>query len=444
MAWRARVTLAVLAILVGWGWRHLARHAGPPRHRPVVTAHAPERLRRPPAVAEELHPDPWRRRARAELAALPAPPSPGRGHPVDDLLAAYWARQRVPPPGRCDDATFVRRACLDLTGLPPDEHAAAAFAADPAPDKDRRLVARLLADDRAYAEHWISFWNDLLCNDEVSYILVTRQPFTAWLYQALAENRPFDRLVAELLDPPPGGPEGFVRGVDWAFSGTVSEVAPMRAARATAQAFLGVNLKCASCHDHFTHSWKLADSWGLAGFFTAENLRPHRCDRPAGKPVPPRFLFPELGGVAPDSGREERLRALARLVTAPANPRFARVVVNRLFGRLFGRALIEPTDDLDGRTAFAPELLDWLAYDLMAHDYDLRRTLALLATSAAYRARSTDAGREAPADEPPPFPGPRPRRLSSEQFQDALACLTGHWPKPKAVAVPGPGGRVRA
>ena len=105
-----------------------------------------------------------------------------------------------------DDRQFIRRATLDVVGELPTPDEVRAFVADRAPDKRERLVARLLADDRRYAEHWLSFWNDLLRNDYrgTGYIDGGREQITAWLYAALANNLPYDQFVAALVNPTPG------------------------------------------------------------------------------------------------------------------------------------------------------------------------------------------------------------------------------------------------
>ena len=124
-------------------------------------------------------------------------------HPIDRLLAPYYAEHGVPPSGRADDIALVRRTYLDVTGQLPPPDAVRAFARDRRPDRQARLVGRLLADRVAYAEHWLTFWNDLLRNDYrgTGYIDGGREQITRWLYDALLTNMPFDRFVAELVDP---------------------------------------------------------------------------------------------------------------------------------------------------------------------------------------------------------------------------------------------------
>src|SRR5262249_6003766 len=145
-----------------------------------------------------------------------------------------------------------------------------AFVADRRPDKRARLVERLLNDRRRYAEHWLSFWNDALRNDYkgTGYIDGGRQQISNWLYTALFDNLPYDRFVAQLINPAPGaGAEGFSKGFTWRGVVNASQSTPMQAAQNISQVFMGVNLKCASCHDSFINDWQLADAYGLAGIY---------------------------------------------------------------------------------------------------------------------------------------------------------------------------------
>lgn len=402
---------------------------------------------------------------RREFAALKPPAAPPEaGNPVDAYLDAWWKQQTAPPPALCDDRTFLRRTFLDLIGLLPDEKEQRAFLEDRRADKRERLVGDLLARRRPYAEHWMTFWNDLLRNDEVALIEVNRAPITNWLYQALLENKPYDEFAAELIAPALNGPVGFVQGIEWKFATSASEAPPMQAARSVAQVFQGVNLKCASCHDSFEGPRKLAEAWNLAACFAPGSLEMQRCDQATGKTATPRFLFAEVGAVPAEAPLEMRREAVAVLVTRPQNPRFARVIVNRLYRQLFGEGIVAAVDDFDGARGSAPELLDYLAYDLARHDYDLKRTLRVMATSRAYQCKTRQGDRPilAPAAERPTptaesqngktstpqqlgqSPTFRRKRMTAEQFADAVATVTGHWPTPVLMQAEPGEGPVRA
>lgn len=350
----------------------------------------------------------------------PPPAKAGLESPLDRLVDRYFAANKIAWPSPVDDRTYARRVWLDTIGLlpPPDE--LAAFVADRAPDKRARLVARLLARDQAYAEHWLTFWNDLLRNDYkgTGYIDGGRKQITGWLYSALARNVPYDRFVAELLHPNAEA-EGFTKGILWRGAVNASMVPPMQAAQGVAQVFLGVNLKCASCHDSFINEYTLADAYGLASVYADGPLEIAECDKPTGHTARVKFLYGELGEIPPDAGPEARKQRLVEIITGRTNGRLPRTLVNRLWQRLVGYGLVEPVDEMD-KPAWSPELLDWLAEDLVAHGFDVKHTLARILTSRAYQLPAVNVGE---TEEHYVFRGPAVRRLSAEQFSDAVRTL---------------------
>ena len=353
-------------------------------------------------------------------------PDGGTAHPLDLFVEAYFRQVGVLPAGVVDDRTFCRRVSLDVLGLLPTPEALDAFEADPASDKRTRWVRSLLADGPRYAQHWLTFWNDLLRNDYrgTGYIDGGRKQISAWLYAALRDNKPYDQFVRELVNPTEAS-EGFSRGIVWRGTVNASMTPPMQAAQNISQVFMGVNLKCASCHDSFIDDWQLSDAYGLAGIYAEERLEMVLCDKPTGRIAPLRFLFPQLGAVDPEAPRDRRLEQLARLITGPDNGRLSRTIVNRLWARFLGRGLVEPLDVMQ-HPAWDPDLLDWLAEDLVAHGWDLKRTMEQILTSRAYQLPAVSLP-ESP-DEAFVFRGPGIRRLTAEQFRDALGSVTGVWP----------------
>lgn len=345
-------------------------------------------------------------------------------HPVDRLLAPYFAKHNVTPGALASDRRFVRRVYLDVIGLLPSPDQVTAFVDDRRPDKRARLVDALLANRQQYAEHWLSFWNDALRNDYrgTGYIDGGRRQITMWLYAALADNLPYDRFVAQLVNAAPGA-EGFTKGIVWRGVVNASQLPPMQAAQNVSQVFMGVNLKCASCHDSFINDWQLADAYGLASIYATEPLEMIECDRPTGKMSPTRFIYAELGKIDPKAARAARLAQLASVMTGPKNGRLSRTIVNRLWARFMGRGLVEPLDDME-QPAWHPELLDWLAEDLVANGYDLKKTMARILTSRAYQLDAVDVPDQVDSFV---FSGPAIRRMSAEQFADALSAVTGVW-----------------
>ncbi len=296
------------------------------------------------------------------LRSVELPPETAdRQHPIDQLVGAYLDQNGVEFPSAADPTQWLRRVSYDIIGLPPTAEELAAFAADTSPDRHIRWLKKRLTARKDYAEHWLSFWNDLLRNDYTGtgYIDGGRKQITGWLYRALYDNMPYDEFVRQLAAPTPDS-EGFMRGIKWRGNVNASQRTELQFSQNTAQVFLGINMKCASCHDSFIDHWTLKDAYGLAAITADEPLEMFRCDKPTGEIVQARFLYPELGSIDPQASREERLRQYAILLTNPHNGRTARTIVNRIWHRLFGRGLVHPVDEM-GRRAWDESLLDYLA-----------------------------------------------------------------------------------
>ena len=210
----------------------------------------------------------------------------------------------------------------------------------------------------------------------------------------------------------------------------------MQASQNTAQVFLGVNLKCNACHDSFVSHWKLKDAYALAGYFSPDpKLQLYRCDRALDQFVTPAFLYPELSRTPPSSSLDDRRATIAAIFTDARNGRLPRTLVNRVWQRLFGYGLVGNPDDMDVKPWNAA-LLDWLAADFVSHGYDIKHLLYTIMSSRAYQLPAT--GRH---DEPRirdyAFAGPEIRRLTAEQFADAIGSITGEWSVYPAADAPG-------
>ena len=351
----------------------------------------------------------------------------GRANPVDRILDAYLAKHKVARPAPLSDAAFLRRIHLDIVGLLPTPDDLQAFLADNDPNKRTRAIDELLANNQAYAEHWLSFWNDLLRNDYegTGYIDGGRKQISAWLYQSLLEDKPYDQFARELIAPSPES-EGFIRGIEWRGNVNASQKREVQFAQNVSQVFLGLNMKCASCHDSFIDRWKLSETYGLAAIYADAPLEINRCDKPTGKMVKAAWLFPELGQVDAKAPRDERLKQLAALMTSPENGRFTRTIVNRIWHRMMGHGIVHPVDAMQ-TAPWSADLLDYLAVDLADHAYDLKSTIRLIASTAAYQSQALS------LDAPPSGPdfvyaGPLAKRMTAEEFMDALWQITGTGP----------------
>lgn len=367
----------------------------------------------------------WEPPLKPRVITLP-PPTHGRNHPIDRLLDAGLAAENQKIPNPVSDATFLRRASLDTIGLLPSPDVLHAFVADPAENKRSKLIDHLLADDVAYADHWLTTWNDLLRNDYTGTGFITkgRNQITTWLYESLRVNKPYDVFVRQLISPTAES-AGFIDGIKWRGEVNSSQTREIQFAQNVSQVFLGINMKCASCHDSFIDRWTLSEAYNLAAIYSDQPLELNRCDKPTGKIATPKWMFPEIGDVDPKAPKAERLKQLAELMTHPDNGRFTRTVVNRIWHRLMGRGIVHPVDAMHTKP-WNEDLLDYLAVRFAEDGYDLRQFIRLVMTSQAYQSQ-TAVLQTVPADDYV-YAGPIAKRMTAEQFLDTIWQVTGTHP----------------
>lgn len=358
---------------------------------------------------------------------------------------AHWPElmvesTRLTPP--TDDLAFLRRVMLDTVGVVPSLAEIDAFLADSAPDKRSRWIDRLLQDSR-WPDHWMGYWQDVLAENPniLNPTLNNTGPFRWWIQESLLDNKPLDLFVTELVRMEGserfGGPAGF---------GVASQNDVPMAAKGTivGSAFLGVQLKCARCHDAPTNRFRQEDLFHVAAMLGEKTMtvpttssvpmdRFHNIGRKPlitvtlapGSKVEPQWPFPEYCSENrakelaqhPEDPRDR----LAAAVTAPENERFAQVMANRIWARFMGRGLVEPVDDWEKGTPTHPGLLRWLGRELVRGGYDTKHVARLILNCEAYQ-RSVDPALKKPS---PLYTAPAPRRLSAEQIVDSLYAATG-------------------
>jgi hypothetical protein len=339
------------------------------------------------------------------LASLPmAEPPPQVKAPefndIDKFIVTKWEKDSLKeaqqPPPVCSDPVFLRRVYLDIIGAIPTVDEAQKFLADKSPDKRTKLVDELLARKEDYAAHWTPFWEEAIGSANVDKVggIASRGNHRDWIYQTFVDNKPFDLMVAELIDPTlPGYRKPIIseangKRVVAAYIRNETHLDTIQSAAAVGQVFLGTGMKCASCHNHFLNKeWPQARFLAFAGMFATNDLESIRCEKPSGQFIPAKFPF-DLPGAPAEVPKEidQRLHRVAQLLIDPANPRFAKTIVNRLWKRYLGLGLFEPQDDfrLDHPPSH-PELLAWLADDFMRNGYDLKHTIHLILTSRTYQ-----------------------------------------------------------
>jgi uncharacterized protein DUF1549/uncharacterized protein DUF1553 len=390
------------------------------------------------------------------LGAAPAPTLTAAD--VDQKLAVEWHKQHLQSGPLVDDAAFLRRVTVDLTGTIPTADAVRAFAADKRRDKRARAVDALL-DSPAYALHWATYWDRTLMGRVAHGNVVDRVAFGRWLYAAFAKNRRWDQLAHELvtatgqntlggvkknalgpLQEPEPDPEGRVHpAVNWILRYTQN---PTDLTGKLSRIFLGVQIQCAQCHDHPSEKWKQDDFRSLAACFARTGPTPLE-EKPKGivrrvelrdQPGPTFGGTPDLRliALAPPraldrtdfSAADNRRVALADWMVRADNPWFARAIVNRYWAHLVGRGFVEPIDDFRrSNPPVAPALLDALAADFVAHKYDLKRLIRLVCATRVYQLAVVP-GQPGEWDERL-FTHHRMRPLSTEELYNALASATG-------------------
>lgn len=385
---------------------------------------------------------------------------------IDQYVDARLKEAGVPAAPQADDAEFVRRVYLDLCGRIPQVYEVRGFLADKSKDKRVQLVNKLLADSPAYRNHWVNVWRSLMlpevdANFEAQLLV---PQFDAWLRKKVTENTAWDKVVREVLTVPfTGQPVGPARRNNQDAEPMpdsyylAKEAKPENLAASIARTFLGIRIECAQCHNHPTAQWKQEQFWSLAAFF-AGLQRPNAgnnafapvrevMDRrelaipndPSGRIVQAMFL----DGMEPQwKFKVGPRQTLADWVTAPDNPYFARAAANRIWAHFFGIGIIEPVDDMDPENPPShPELLDELAKQLIAHNFDLKFLMRAIAASQTYQRTSmqTDKGQA----DPRLFAKMTVKGLTADMVFDSLAMAIGFKdnsdPNQRRINILGPG-----
>jgi hypothetical protein len=357
---------------------------------------------------------------------------------IDQQIDARLGTEGVRAAKLADDAEFVRRIYLDLHGAVPTLEQVKHFLADAEPDKRSRLIDSLLADAR-YGRHLADIWQGYLISPLADDQKTRAERFGHWLAEQFNTRR-WDQIVTDLITAT--GKMEDNPAVTYLIEGRLPRAVP-DLTDLTTRYFLGIRLNCAQCHDHPFVNWKQKEFWGMAAFFT-QIQTPKRAkqvyergvvDDPqwtlanlkdAG--VPDGFIQSAptfLGGQALSPSRETTHRsALARWITAPENPYFARAMVNRTWWRLFGRAIVQPVDDMHGANAPSyPALLDLLTRRFVQSGFDLKFLTRAIVLSRAYQ-RSSQAG-ESAEKQAALFGRMAIKVLSAGQLYDSLETICG-------------------
>lgn len=348
---------------------------------------------------------------------------------IDELNLAQLKTLRLLPSPPADKATYIRRATLDTLGRLPTAAETAEYLADDQPDSRNRLIDRLLASED-YVDYWSYKWSDLLLINGTKLRPIAVEAFYKWVQQAVRENRPWDQMVREVLtatgDARENGATNFY----------AIHQSPEEMTENASQAFLGLSIACAKCHNHPLEKWTNDQYYAMANLFSrvrakgwggeprngdgnrtlyvvqsGELLQPGR-----GKPQPPAPLDAEP--IALDAPGDRR-DAIAQWMTNPENPYFTRAITNRVWANFMGRGLVESVDDLRlSNPASNEPLMAALSQHLIDHAFDLKQLIRTILESETY-ARSSEPLPEN-ADDTKYHTRYYPRRLMAEVLLDCI------------------------
>jgi hypothetical protein len=356
------------------------------------------------------------------------------GNDVDRLVYERHRQLGLLVSARCSDAEFIRRASLDTVGKLPAAERVREFLASKESKKREKYIDELLADPD-WADFWAIKWGDLLRPNTRHVGVKPVMLMDRWIRRSFRSGMPYDEFVRELLTA----------------TGSSHEVGPVALLRDkrdpkflgayVSQVFMGVRLDCAQCHHHPNEKWGQEDYYQMAAFFGSMKRKGQGISAPisgepeywwwqtggtvkhpvTGEVMPPK---PPDGPLAKIPAGKDPRAALVDWLLEPDNPFFARAVVNRIWGEMFGRGIVDPVDDF--RASNPPTngpLLDWLAKDFVQYGYDFKRTIRHILRSRIYQASSIPNKTNLGDDRN--FARSARRRISAEVMSDALTTVTG-------------------
>ena len=365
---------------------------------------------------------------------------------IDELVDAKLQRIKVQPSGLCTDSEFIRRLYLDITGLPPTSDEVRAFNDDSRPTQVKRneLIDKLVGSE-AYVEKWTNKWADLLQVNRKFLGEPGAKALREWIYNAIATNQPYDKFAYEVLtasgsnvENPPASYYKVLRTPDEIMENTT-------------QLFLAIRFNCNKCHDHPFERWTQDQYYELASFFAqidrkedpkykgkklggtavegAKPLVEIISDAKGGSIQNVRTgevsetSFPYVHASMPDAKLSRRVQ-VAKWITSPDNPHFAKSYVNRVWSYLLGVGLIEPIDDIRaGNPPSNPALLDRLTNEFVASGFDTQALIKMICKSRSYQLSITT--NEFNKFDTMNYAHAVPRRLPAEVLFDSIHEATG-------------------
>ncbi|MFN0053947.1 MAG: DUF1549 and DUF1553 domain-containing protein [Planctomycetales bacterium] len=354
--------------------------------------------------------------------------SPPEKNFIDTQIHTKLKTLQILPSDTCTDEEFVRRAYLDATGRLPNVEESQAFLADQAADKRDRLVDTLVDSDD-FASFWTLMTGDVLRSNAKKLNATGVQKFRLWLYESIRNDKPLDMFARELLTASGSAFKNPAANY-WRASRD-----PQDATETTAQLFLGIRIQCAKCHNHPFERWTQDNYYGIGAAFVRIGRKPGseadeeivfasksgEVTQPrTGKQMKTHLLLKGDVDVSPD---QDRRKVFAEWLTAVDNPFFAKAAVNRIWGQLLGRGIVEPVDDFrDSNPPSNAPLLDQLAAEFVKNGFSRKWAVKTIMKSRTYQLSSRK--NQFNANDEIYFSHANTRLLSAEQLLDAICAVT--------------------
>lgn len=374
----------------------------------------------------------------AETPAAVFAESPRRNF-IDELVLKQLELLHLPPAAPADDATFVRRVFLDAIGKLPTADEARTFIHDAAPDKRDRLIESLLAREE-FVDYWAYQWSDLLLINGTRLRPAAVKAFYMWIRQQVEQNTPWDEFARRIVLASGGSLE------NGATNFYALHQDPESVTENVSQAFLGLSIGCAKCHNHPLEKWTNDQYYAMANLFARVRAKGWGGEARQGDGLRTLLVADAGDLLQPSTGRPQRpapldappielddpadrREYLVRWLTSAENPYFARAITNRVWANFLGLGLVEPVDDLRlSNPATNLELEAAAANYLVQQKYDLKALMRVIMQSAAYQRRSSRAGEPAGGGgeaDARHYATYYPRRLMAEVALDAVSQVAG-------------------
>jgi hypothetical protein len=365
---------------------------------------------------------------------------------IDEQIDKQLTRLNLAPSPACTDQEFVRRAYVDTIGCLPTIEESRAFLGDPSPSRRDALIENLLARSE-FSDYWTYKWSDLLMLNGTRLRPRALKTYYAWIRKQVADGLPWDQFVRAIVtatgESVENGPTNFYALAQ----------SPEDMTENVCQAFLGLSIGCAKCHNHPLEKWTNDQYYAMASMFARVKAKGWGGEgregdgsrtlfvSEAGELVQPRTGKPQPP--TPLDGRSlrfedpaDRRLPLARWLTAPDNPYFARSITNRVWANYFGVGLVEKVDDMRvSNPASNDELLEAASRFLVKDKFNLKALMRLILQSNAYQRSSRPlAGNR---DDRRFYSRYYPRRMMAEVLHDAIVQVTGVPTKFDSITFPG-------